>query len=203
MAATPIVVLLRFGRWDDILHLPAPDSNLRGVTFFWRLARGCAFASKCQLKQATAEQTAMEQAFSQLPPGRAFGTFFNNWSTLHTLAADTLGARIDAARGDTASAIAHWRDAVVLEDRMNFDDVPDWYYPIRESLAAALLKNKQPDEAERVFRDDLTRNPRNPRSLFGLSNALAAEGNKYAADLVRQQFEAAWKGSQPPRIEDF
>jgi tetratricopeptide (TPR) repeat protein len=204
MAAMSTLVLMRFGRWDDILRSPAPDPNLRGVTFFWRLARGCAFAGKCQLKQAADEQAAMEQAFSRLPAhGRAFGTFFNDWATLHTLAADTLNARIEAAGGDRAAAIAHWHDAVAIEDEMNFDDVPDWYYPIRESLGAALLKNNQPAEAERVFRGDLQRNPRNPRSLFGLSKALEAEGNRYAADFVRQQFDAVWKGREQPRVEDF
>ena len=86
---------------------------------------------------------------------------------------------------------------------MDFDDVPDWYYPIRESLGAALLKDKQAIEAEQVFREDLSRNPRNPRSLFGLCKALEAQQKAYEAGLVRQSFEAAWKGREQPRIEDF
>ena len=154
---------------------PEPDPELTGVTFFWRLARGCADASKHRLKEAADEQSAMERAFSRLPEGRAFGTFFNDWSTLHTLAVDTLSARIAQANGDAGTAISHWRHAVAIEDQMNFDDVPDWYYPIRESLGAALLGNQQAPEAEQVFRQDLTRNPRNPRSLFGLCKALEAQ----------------------------
>ena len=94
MASMTTLVLMRFERWDDVLRSPAPDPSLTGVAFFWRLARGCAFASKGRLMEAAGEQAAMEQAFSRLPPGRAFGTFFNDWSTLHTLAADTLSARI-------------------------------------------------------------------------------------------------------------
>jgi len=145
----------------------------------------------------------MEQAFARLLEGRAFGTFFNDWSTLHSLAADTLAARIAAARGDAEAAIGHWRHAVSVEDRMNFDDVPDWYCPIRESLGAALLRNQQASEAEQVFRDDLRRNPRNPRSLFGLYRALEAQQKTYQAELVRRSFEAAWKGGQQPRMEDL
>jgi len=203
MAAMPTLVLMRFARWDEVLASPAPDAESTAVTFFWRLARGYADASKRRLKEAADEQAAMEQAFSRLPQGRAFGTFFNDWSTLHTLAVDTLSARIAAARGDAVAAIGHWRHAVDIEDGMNFDDVPDWYYPIRESLGAALLRNKQAPEAEQVFREDLRRNPRNPRSLFGLCKALEARRNAYEADLVRQSFEAAWKGKEQPRIEDF
>jgi tetratricopeptide (TPR) repeat protein len=203
MSAMYVWVLLRFSKWDEILAAPAPDPALKGVTFFWHLARGCARAAKGQLKEAEDERTAMEQAFSSLPAGRAFGNFFNDWSTLHTLAVDTLAARMEAANGKWSGAIGHWRQAVAVQDEMNFDDVPDWYAPIRESLGGALLRNKQAAEAEQVFRDDLKRNPRNPRSLFGLWQALEAQRKTYEAGEVRQSFEAAWKGKQQPRVEDL
>jgi tetratricopeptide (TPR) repeat protein len=203
MAVMSTLVLMRFARWDEVLRLPAPDPKLTAVTFFWRLARGCAFASERKLKEAADEQAAMEQAFLSLPEGRAFGTFFNDWSVLHSLAVDTLSARIAAAGGKADEAISHWRHAVAIEDQMNFDDVPDWYYPIRESLGAALLSSKQAPDAEQVFREDLHRNPRNPRSLFGLYKSLEAQQRAYEADFVRHSFEAAWKGKERPRIEDF
>jgi tetratricopeptide (TPR) repeat protein len=203
MAAMYTLVLIRFSKWDDILAEPTPDASLEGVTFIWRLARGCAFAAKGQVKEATGEQAAMEQAFSQLPSGRAFGTFFNDWSTLHALADDELAARIATAQGNLPAAIGHWRHAVSVEDKMNFDDVPDWYYPVRESLGAALLRNRQAAEAEQVFRDDLKRTPHNPRSLFGLYLALDAQRKTTAANEARQSFETAWKGKEPPRLEDL
>jgi tetratricopeptide (TPR) repeat protein len=202
MSAMYTWVLLRFSKWHEILASPAPDPALKGVTFFWHLARGCARASNGQLKEAADEQTAMERAFAQLPQGRAFGNFFNDWSTVHTLAADTLAARIDAAGGKWDAAIRHWRHAVSVEDQMNFDDVPDWYCPIRESLGAALLRNQKAPEAEQVFREDLKRNPHNPRSLFGLYRALEAQQKTGQADEVRRSFEAAWKGNEQPRVED-
>jgi len=203
MAAMTTWVLMRFSRWDDILAAPAPDPELRGVVFFRHLARGCAFAEKHRLKEAADEQAAMEQAFSRLPQGRAFGTFFNDWSTLHALAVETLAARMAAAQGDAGGAISHWRRAVEIQDGMNFDDVPDWYYPIRESLGAALLRDQKAAEAEQVFRDDLKRNPRNPRSLFGLWKSLEAQHKTYDAQFARQSFASAWKGTEQPRLEDF
>ena len=203
MAAMATIVLMRFARWDEVLRSPAPDPKLPGVTFFWRLARGCAFAGKGRLKEAEDEQAAMEQGFARLPEGRAFGTFFNDWSTLHTLAADTLAARLAAAGGDASGAIRHWRHAVAIQDEMNFDDVPDWFYPARESLGAALLRNGKAAEAEQVFREDLKRNRGNPRSFFGLSKALEAQKRLKEAETARQSFESAWKGKEPPRIDDF
>jgi hypothetical protein len=48
-------------------------------------------------------------------------------------------------------------------------------------------------EAEAVFRDDLKKNPRNGRSLFGLVQALQAQGKADEATLVHQEFEEAWR----------
>ena len=203
MAAELTLVLLRFARWDEVLALPDPGPAGSGLSFFHHFARGCAYAGKGRVREASEEQHAMEQAFTSLPAGRAFGTFFNDWTALHALAADSLFARIAAAHGDLSSAIGFWRQAVAVEDGLNFDDVPDWYYPVRESLGAALLRNQQVADAEQVFREDLARNPRNPRSLFGLCQALEAQHKSYEAGFVRQSFQSAWKGREQPRLEDF
>jgi hypothetical protein len=77
---------------------------------------------------------------------------------------------------------------------------PTWYYPIRESLGAALLRNGQAVEAEAVFREDLRRNRRSGRSLFGLMESLKAQNKLVDAESVRKQYEAAWR-SAPLRIE--
>jgi Tfp pilus assembly protein PilF len=87
---------------------------------------------------------------------------------------------------------------------MVYHEPPDWYYPMRESLGATLLRAGQAAEAEKVFRDDLNRNPRSPRSLFGLWKALEAEQKPADADWARRSFEAAWRGgANQLRIEDF
>ena len=199
----PMLVRMRFAHWDEIIALPAPDPQFDGLVAFWHFARGCALASRHRLKEAEDERRATEQAFSRLTPGRAFGMYFNDWSTLQSLAADTLAARIAAANGNSGVELSRWRAAVATQDQMNFDDLPDWYYPVRESLGAALLRAGQPQDAENVFREDLRRTPRNPRSLFGLCKALQVEKRDYEAGLVRQAFDRAWKGKGPPRIEDF
>ena len=80
MAAMSTLVLLRFARWDQILASQEPDPNQTAVTFLWHYARASAYAAKSRLKEAVDEQRMMEEAFSRLPQGRAFGTFFNDWS---------------------------------------------------------------------------------------------------------------------------
>ena len=203
LIAMPMVVLLRFARWDELLALPEPHTEFAGVGFFWRYARGFAYASKGKVDEALHERTAMEEEFAKLPPGRAFAVFFNDWNVVHSIAADALDARIAAARGDAGSAFKLWQAAAAVQDQMNFDEVPDWYYPVRESWGAALLRNGRFPQAEDVFREDLRRNPRNPRSLFGLGKALEGQNKSYEASWIHAAFAAAWKGEAPPRIEEF
>ena len=200
---TPAFALLRFGRWDDVLALPEPDRKLNGLTLVWHYARGCAFAEKGDATKAGLERAAMEATYKQIQPGMAFGMMNNDWDTIHDLAADTLDARIAAARGDLPGAIEKWRAAVAVQDRMRYNEPPDWYYPVRESLGAALLSGGQAEEAERIFRQDIQKNPRNPRSLFGLWKSLEAQKKTADTQWVRTSFEMAWKGSEPPRLADF
>ena len=98
------------------------------------------------------------------------------------------------AKKDTAGAITLLRDAVAIQDKLNYGEPPDWFYPVRESLGGALLISGDAAGAEKVFRDDLDRNPRNPRSLFGLQQSLLQQKRDYDAGFVQKQFDSSWKG---------
>jgi tetratricopeptide (TPR) repeat protein len=200
----PIFNLLRFARSDDVLDVPAPHAKCLAATLYWHYARGCAFAKKSNPSQAEKELSEFQTLAAKMPAGPAYGIEFNDWSVITSLAAHTLQARIATAKGNSSSAIDHWRQAVAIQDKMNYDEPPEWYYPVRESLGAALLRAGKLAEAETVFREDLVRNPRNPRSLFGLWKSLEAQKKSAEAQQVHQQFESAWKQADTQlRIEDF
>ena len=97
------------------------------------------------------------------------------------------------AQKEYGAVLDHLRAAVALQDSMDYDEPPDWLYPMREPLGAALLQTGKSADAEAVFREDLRRNPNNPRSLFGLAESLKAQGKSTDAAKVQQQFENAWK----------
>lgn len=212
---TPLLVLLRFGHWDDVLALKAPDAKLVAPLTFWHFGRTCAFAMKGQLVKAEEERKAFTDTSAHLNPGPAYGMYYNEWSVLLGIAGHVMDARIAAAKGYAANgipasnaglpeAISHWRQAVEIQDKMAYDEPPEWYYPVRESLGAALLIAGKPAEAELTFREDLKRNPRNPRSLFGLWKSLEAQKKSTEAQQARQMFEAAWKSADVQlRLEDF
>ena len=192
---TLIYVLLRFHRWDEILKLPPPDSHLAMTTAFWHLARGSAATATGHLEMAEMERKTLAAVRKEMSPDAEFSVYSNKAQTFLDLAANVLDARISAAHSDRARAIEYWKNAVQIQDGLYYGEPPEWFYPVRESLAASLMLNGQPAEAEAVFRADLEQYPRNPRSLFGLLKSLEAQNKISDAEWVRREFEAAWKNA--------
>ena len=103
-----------------------------------------------------------------------------------------------------ATAVSKWKRAVELQDALLYDEPPAWYAPLRESLGAAMLQAGDAPAAETVFREGLRRSPKNGRILFGLREALKAQGKLDAAAWVDQEFQAAWKAADIQlRIRDL
>ncbi len=192
----PTQVLLRFARWQEILALPDPHARIPLTEILWHYARGVADARTGSAEAARTERDAMEHLRKDVAAGPAWGMAKrSDGSTIFDLAEASLDARIAAAGGDSDAAIAAWRKAVALEDGLNYDEPPNWYYPARESLGAALLGAGRNAEAEKVFREDLQRNPRSPRSLYGLWKSLVAEKKDADAEWVHAQYEEAWRNA--------
>jgi tetratricopeptide (TPR) repeat protein len=191
----PISVDVRFHKWDEILNMPPPDAAMQTATVFWHFARGMAFASTGKIGDAEAEYKTVAAAEEKTPPDLVFAMPVNNKTkVVLKIAQSVLGAKISLAKKDMAAAISQLREAVAVQDTLRYSEPPDWFYPVRESLGAALLMTGDNAAAEKIFRDDLARIPRNPRSLFGLEQALQAQGKAYDAVFIHRQFEASWKG---------
>jgi tetratricopeptide (TPR) repeat protein len=195
--ALPLLIQVRFQRWDEILQAPAPDSTWLTVNALWNFARSLAFAGKGRIVDANGARELFEAARRQLPASALYVNGYNSAVSVLNVAAIVLKARLAT---DGRSAVELWRKAIEAQDALNYDEPPTWYYPIRESLGAALLRNGQAVEAEAVFREDLRRNRRSGRSLFGLMESLKAQNKLVDAESARKQYEAAWRGA-PLRIE--
>jgi tetratricopeptide (TPR) repeat protein len=196
---------LRFDRWDDVLGLPEPDKELRVTRALWHYARGVAFAAKGKVSDAQAERQLFERASKDVSAETPFG--LNTAAAVFRIAGHALDARIAMAKGareNGRAAVDHWRKAVAAQDDLNYDEPPGWYYPVRESLGAALLITGDAAEAEKIFRKDLENNPRNGRSLFGLAESLKRQGETQAAREAQAKFEKAWKNADVKlKIEDL
>ena len=201
----PMAVEVRFHHWNEILKMPAPDPAMKTARVFWHFGRGLALAGTGKLADAEAEYKIVSDAEAATPPDVIFQMPINNKAKdIMKIAEDVMGAKISMAKKDSNSAIAMLRDAVAIQDKLNYGEPPDWFYPVRENLGGALLMTGDATGAEKVFREDLDRNPRNPRSLFGLQQALLLQKRDYDAGFVQKQFDASWKGGpQALKIDDL
>jgi tetratricopeptide (TPR) repeat protein len=186
-------VLVRFDRWDDILKLPEPNVNLKIANTMWHFARGMAFAATEKLSEAESEHQAVTETLESTAPDETFAMSPNKTRDILKITSDVLTAKLAMARNEKSQAIAQLRDAVAIQDSLKYSEPPSWFYPVRESLGATLFLDGQTSEAEQVFREDLQRNPRNPRSLWGLLEVLRSRGRSHDAGFVQAELEVAWK----------
>ena len=183
-------VEVRFGHWATVMKIPAPDKSMKLSSAMWHFSRGFAFAATGKGPQAEEELKAMQVLIAEVPADQPYG--LNKSGDVFAVAIAVLRARI-ASANKGPDAVELWTKAVELQDALGYDEPPPWFYPVRESLGGALLAAGRPAEAERVFREDLVKNPRNPRSLFGLAESLAAQKKTGDEAWVRREFIAAWK----------
>ena len=187
-------VLLRFGRHDEVLALASPPADHPVEVAWWHFARGVALARTGKAEAAAQERMALAETSAKVPPEALFGgTGLESARTVLALTSIVLDARIAAANGSLPDAIRLWTSAVAAADKLPYDEPPIFFYPVRESLGAALLLNGRAEEAERVFRVDLARHPQNARSLFGLHESLVKQGKNADAEWVQRAFDEAWK----------
>ncbi len=189
----PLFALLRFGQWEAVLQEPAPAERYQYATGVWHYARGMAFVRLNRLSEAE-QAHAMLSAIADDP---AMATFvlasFNPAATILDIARHTLAGELALARGNTDEGIGHFEAAVALQDPLPYIEPPAWYYPVRQSLGAALLQAGRAAEAEQVYRQDLAQYPENGWSLWGLYQSLHALGRADEAQAMRARFDAAWQ----------
>jgi tetratricopeptide (TPR) repeat protein len=200
----PMAVDVRFHKWDEILAMKPPDEKMLTAVGFWHFARGMALAGKGKIEEAEAEYKIVADAEKATPPDVVFVMPINNkLKDILKIAENVLGAQVALARKDNAAATGMLREAVRVQDMLKYDEPQDWFFPVRESLGGVLLMSGDARGAEQVFRDDLMKNPRNPRSLFGLHRALKAQERNSDAWFVEKQFHDAWKGDAELKVEDL
>ena len=185
----------QFSTPDTILALPDPSGAGPYVSAMWHYARGVAQARKGDLGAAAAEANAI---------ATLAGT--GNFDALKAagipaldvlaLAQNVVEARVSLAKGDSESAIAKFAAAAALQDQLRYTEPPYWYYPVRQSLAAALLQAGRLDEALDQFRQALARAPNNGWTYYGLAHLHKARGDSEAARDAEAQLANTWIGDK-------
>jgi tetratricopeptide (TPR) repeat protein len=184
------LVLTRFGKYKEMLAEPAPDEQSPALNAFYRYARAIAFAGLERVSDAAAERERMQALIARVPEEETL--MISKSRDVLAIGLAEVEAKIARVRKDSASEIACLQKAVALQDGLQYMEPPEWHYSMREALGGALLRWGRPAEAEEVFRKDLEENPRSGRALFGLLEALKAQGRQDSADWVSREFRKAW-----------
>ncbi|MDF0675534.1 MAG: hypothetical protein P0120_14520 [Nitrospira sp.] len=182
------LTLTTFGKWDAVLAEPLPPEDIRFSYAMASYARGVAHAAKGEWAEVQAALDAVTTIDAATPEGA-------EGKTALSIAVHALSGELATRRGDLDAGIDHFREAAKIEDGGLYFEPPKWYYPIRHSLGAALLKAGRHAEAEKVYREDLRRFPENGWSLFGLAQALRAQEKNTEAAAVDTRFHRAWTGA--------
>jgi len=189
--AAPVKVLIRFGKWDEVLAEPEPVGNRPIARALWRESRGVALAAKGQTAGARAEQQKFRDAVAAVPEKAVFSN--NSAADLFKVADALLEGEILVKEGKLEAGLEKLREAVKHEDNLRYDEPPGWVVPVRHALGTWLIKAERYEEAEAVYRKDLLNWPNNGWSLFGLSQALDRQDKIPEMKQVREKFRAAWQ----------
>ncbi len=193
----PIFVMVRFGKWQQILDMPKPFVKAQFLTGMWHYGRTMAYINMGQMEKAEAELALLQDFAAKfkdgLPGYNVVGMFVQG--DLLAIANELASGEMAAKKGEYEKAIFHMSTATRLEDSNMYTEPAAWNFPTRHFLGALLLENNRPKEAEVVYWNDLKHNPNNAYSYYGLSQSLSAQGKDAQAAEYMAKYEEEWKYS--------
>ena len=187
----PMLSLVRFARWEEILEEPEPYEPFTFARAIWHYGRGVAHAALGDLGAARVELAAiegLEPEVDEIFMGNVYPA-----RDLLEIAKSLLRGEMAYRSGDAANAVLAFEAAVALQDALPYTEPPFWYYPTRQSLGAALLASNRLAEAQAVFEEDLEQYPMNGWSMFGLAEALKRQGDETGAEQMTARFKTVWQ----------
>jgi tetratricopeptide (TPR) repeat protein len=197
IAAAPYNAHALFSKPEDVLALPAPEGDFPLVEAAWHYARGIALARLGRADEAHAEAAAIND-LAKRPEIVALPDAGVPGPDVLAIAAHEVEARIAQTAGDQAKAAALFAEAAGIQDRLPYMEPPYWYYPVHQSLGAALMAQGKPMEAEAAFRAALQRSPNNGWAAAGLLRAAQARGDQKTVEEARALMQKNWFGADMP-----
>lgn len=189
----PQHVLVKFSQWEKIKAMPKPNQELVYPTAIWHYARGMAFANTQNLAKAVEELEILKQLGNSEELKDLWIWEINTAADICAIASHVLEGEIAVKSGELESAVGHFQKAVAIEDQLNYNEPPDWFFSVRHLLGNVLLELNRGSEAELVFREDLSYWVKNGYALNGLHHSLLQQGKNEEAKNVSMQFIQAWQ----------
>jgi len=191
--AAPFLAMAQFASPKAILAIPPADARLPYAVAMRHYARAVAYA---QLRNRSGFDSELS-AMAQLRKSDAFADMIAQGvpaPDLLSLAEAAARGRFAFAQGKYNEAARHYRAAIVFEGKIPYQEPPYWYYPVSQSLGAALLRAGKPQEASQAFRTALAQTPRNGWAVYGIAESEKAQGHVLEAEAARQSLRQLWLG---------
>ncbi len=190
--AAPWLIHKIFGQWDEIIGHEPSHKDMPYLDGIWAYAMGSALINTGDMDGAMKQLLRLRE-IADAPDADQYRAGPTPVSSIVKLASLGLTGEMRMAQGNVEGAIEAFEEAVALEDLNNYTEPPDWAQPMRHYLGAALMEAGRYKEAENVYRRDLRWNHENGWSLFGLHQALAAQGKNAESKMVKKQYDVAWR----------
>ena len=194
LLAEPIVAFVRFGKWNDILSLPEPDTSLLYSQIMFHFGRGLASIRTNNLESAAEELTKLD-SLCKSKTLESFYFSFNPASQIVKIPMNILRGELLLKQNKVEAGLAALSDAIKSEEDLRYNEPPDWKIPSRHFLGAALVNAGRFEEAEKIYLEDLKKNPENGWSLTGLIQCQSKLGKKSEMAASAKRFAKAWKNS--------
>lgn len=179
----PLEVNLFFHRWQEVLDIPLPETSDPYVNAYFHFGRAFASIHLGNKELYQEERSKMVEFQAKIAPDDEIA---NNPSTkIIDLGALLLDAEV--VRTDRSAYIAKLEKAVDVQDRLDYDEPPPWYLPLRLELGRALFDDKRYPEAEKVFEKGLQEYQRNGFFLKGLYKSLKEQNRDWDAFWVERE----------------
>lgn len=191
--AAPYMAMAQFAEPKAILAMPPADPRLPYAAGIRHYARSVAYAALRDRVGFDREMAAMEN----LRTSDALKGMIDQGvpaGDLLMLAELVARGRFAYAQGRLDEAITFYRRAAEIEASIPYQEPPYWYYPVKQSLGAALFRAGRHAEASDAFRGALAQTPNNGWVLYGLGRSEAAQGHKLEAAAANKALSKAWIG---------
>ncbi len=189
----PWYVEVKLGLWSEIRRSPAPEKELKYPSVIWHYAQGMAMLSQSKTAEAKKHLAEMKTIMTDTTLKSLTIWGINSVFDLCQIASKTLEGEINAKEKKYTTAISLLQEAVKMEDALNYNEPPDWFFSVRHHLGAVLIDAEKFQEAQKVYEKDLKNYPKNGWALKGLMNAYERTGNTTKYNDTKKQFDEAWK----------
>ncbi|MUP46189.1 hypothetical protein E0K83_10590 [Gramella sp. BOM4] len=193
--AIPLYVQVKLGRWNDLVNSDFKTYNLPYLEAVKNYAQGMAYMANNDLDNANKKLTKLENLAEDESLEAVSIWEINSVATLMQIAKRVLKAEILANQQEFEESIALLKEAVEIEDSLNYDEPPDWFFSVRHHLGAVQIEAGNYTEAIATYNEDLKKLPRNGWAQHGMRLAYELLEDQENVKKMDQLIARSWKGA--------